>query len=45
MNIQSILLLSLVVIAFAVVGYRYVRRQRRNPGCDSCNCDCDHCHS
>ena len=40
MNLQSILLLAIVAIVFLVVGYRYVKRQRNNPGCGSCNCDC-----
>ena len=41
MNIQSIILLAVVLAAFLLVGYRYVRRQRRNPGCGSCNCGCN----
>ena len=43
MNLQSILLLSLIFILFFIVGYRYIRRQRKSGGCGSCNCACDNC--
>ncbi|MBP1531115.1 MAG: FeoB-associated Cys-rich membrane protein [Bacteroidaceae bacterium] len=40
MNIQSILLLAIVVAAFLIVGYRYVKRQKNSRGCGGCNCGC-----
>ncbi len=44
MNVQSIILLAVVVAAFGFAVYRFVRKQRRSGGCDSCNCNCDNCH-
>ncbi len=46
MNIQSIVLLALVVAAFASVLYHFIRKQSGGGGgcgCGSCNCGCDHC--
>lgn len=44
MNLQSILLLSVILVVFCIVGYRYIRRQRKSGGCGSCNnCACDDC--
>lgn len=43
MNLQSIILLTIVLGAFAIVGYRYIRRQKKSGGCGSCNCDCSDC--
>ena len=42
MNIQSIILLTIILLAFAVVGYRYVRRQKNSHSC-GCNCGCEGC--
>ncbi len=44
MNAQSLVLLAIVVAAFAVALYKFVRKQRHSGGCGSCNCDCGHCH-
>ncbi|MBR4758171.1 MAG: hypothetical protein IK084_05110 [Bacteroidaceae bacterium] len=43
MNLQSILLLTVILLVAYIVGYRYYRRQRRTGGCGSCNCQCDSC--
>ncbi|MBQ8969614.1 MAG: FeoB-associated Cys-rich membrane protein [Bacteroidaceae bacterium] len=44
MNLQSIILLAIVLGLFLVVGYRYMRRQKRGRSC-GCNCGgCDACH-
>ncbi|MBP5514669.1 MAG: FeoB-associated Cys-rich membrane protein [Bacteroidaceae bacterium] len=43
MNVQSIILLIIIMAVFLLVGYRYVRRQKRSRGCGSCNCGCDGC--
>ena len=40
MNIQSIILLGIIIAVAAIVGYRYIRRQKRTGGCGSCNCGC-----
>ncbi len=41
MNLQSIILLSIILLVAAIVAYRYIRRQKRNGGCGSCNCSCN----
>ncbi len=38
MNWQSVLLLILVLAAFVWTVAYIVRKNRRNPGCGSCNC-------
>ena len=43
MNIQSLILLIFILGVFCTVLFRYIRRQRRHPGCGSCNCGCDSC--
>ena len=44
MNVQSILLLALIVAVAGVVLVRYVKRQKRTGGCASCQGDgCPHC--
>ena len=43
MNLQSILLLALVLGLFLIVGYRYVVRQKKSRSCGSCNCGCSGC--
>ena len=40
MNLQSIILLSVIIVVAAIVAYRYIRRQKRNGCCGSCNCNC-----
>ena len=42
MNLQSIILLSIIIVVFAVVLFRYVKRQRKSRGCGSCN-SCNTC--
>ena len=45
MNVQSILLLTLIVVVAGIVLVRYVRVQRRTGGCGTCQCgDCPHCN-
>ena len=41
MNLQSIILLSVILLVAAIVAYRYIRRQKRNGCCGSCNCNCN----
>ena len=43
MNIQSYILLALVLAVFCLVGYRYLKRQKKSRGCGSCNCGCEGC--
>ena len=46
MNIQSLLLLLSILAVFGIVLIRYVRRQRRHPGCGcGYNCSCNACDS
>ncbi len=45
MNIQSIILLTIVLATFGIVLFRYIRRQQRHPNCSSCNCCSDDCSS
>lgn len=46
MNLQSIILLSIVLALFLFVGYRYIRQRKKSRSCKGCNCgqgDCDGC--
>ena len=40
MNIQSILILTAILITAVIVAYRYIHRQKRTGGCGTCNCSC-----
>ncbi len=46
MNVQSFILLAIVVVAFVFALYRFISKQRRGGSCGgcSCNCNCDNCH-
>lgn len=40
MNLQSILLLSTILVTAAIIAYRHIRRQKRTGCCGTCNCRC-----
>ena len=43
MNLQSLLLLALIVAVAGLVLVHYVKSQRRTGGCGSCHCEsCPH---
>ncbi len=42
MNLQSIILLGVVLAVFGLVLYRYVKRQKKSHGCN-CGCGCHGC--
>jgi hypothetical protein len=44
MNIQSILLLAVIVIVAAFALRQYLRKPHCS-GCEGCNCKCEDCHS
>ncbi|MDE6634598.1 MAG: FeoB-associated Cys-rich membrane protein [Bacteroidaceae bacterium] len=43
MNLQSIILLSIVLALFLLVGYRYIRKQKKGRSCKECNCGQGNC--
>ncbi|MCR4920279.1 MAG: hypothetical protein K5945_01030 [Bacteroidaceae bacterium] len=44
MNLQSLLLLALIVVVAGLVLIHYVKSQKRTGGCGSCRCgSCPHC--